>query len=327
MGAIIRNLEYYSKYSKERIVDTIYFGGGTPSLLPPEFIERIINAVSENFILSNNPEITLELNPNTVNYEKLEKFYRVGVNRLSIGVQSLVTSELEILGRSHKSEKSVETVINASKIGFKNISCDMMIGLPNQTLGNIEYTIKKLSQMPISHVSSYILKIEENTPFDNPDFISHMPDDDTVSDMYLFMVSELEKHGFEQYEISNFARNGFQSHHNNKYWKSLDYLGIGSSSHSCFEGKRFAVPSDIENFINSPVQNTVVTEENPCDFKEYAMLKLRLKEGLDISGHDDIISKVPELVKAGYVDFDGKKISLTTKGFLMSNSIIEYLIF
>lgn len=322
--AVLRNLEYYSR---RRIADTIYFGGGTPSLMPAECIEKIINSVRRNFILSENSEITLEVNPNTVNADKLSDLYNAGVNRLSVGVQSLVESELKMLGRTHTAERAVETVINAEKAGFKNISCDMIIGVPNQTSENIKYTIQKLSELPVTHISSYILKIENGTPFDNPDFISLMPDDDTVSDMYLLMVDELEKHEFMQYEVSNFAKKGFESRHNTKYWKCIDYLGIGASAHSCFEGKRFFVPPDIEKFNNSPFQDISVTDENPCGFKEYAMLRLRLKEGLDISQHPEIISKTSELLKAGYINFDGKKISLTAKGYLMSNSVIEYLVF
>lgn len=322
--AVLRNLEYYSR---RRIADTIYFGGGTPSLMPAECIEKIINSVKRNFILNENSEITLEVNPNTVNADKLSDLYNAGVNRLSVGVQSLVKSELKMLGRTHTAERAVETVINAEKAGFKNISCDMIIGVPNQTSESIKYTIQKLSELPVTHISSYILKIENGTPFDNPDFISLMPDDDTVSDMYLFMVDELEKHEFMQYEVSNFAKKGFESRHNTKYWKCIDYLGIGASAHSCFEGKRFFVPPDIEKFNNSPFQDILVTDENPCGFKEYAMLRLRLKEGLDISQHSEIISKTPELLKAGYINFDGKKISLTAKGYLMSNSVIEYLVF
>ena len=322
--AVLRNLEYYSR---RRIADTIYFGGGTPSLMPAECIERIINSVRRNFILSENSEITLEVNPNTVNADKLSDLYNAGVNRLSVGVQSLVESELKMLGRTHTAERAVETVINAEKAGFKNISCDMIIGVPNQTSESIKYTIQKLSELPVTHISSYILKIENGTPFDNPDFISLMPDDDTVSDMYLLMVDELEKRGFMQYEVSNFAKKGSESRHNTKYWKCIDYLGIGATAHSCFEGKRFFVPPDIEKFNNSPFQDISVTDENPCGFKEYAMLRLRLKEGLDISQHPEIISKTSELLKAGYINFDGKKISLTAKGYLMSNSVIEYLVF
>lgn len=322
--AVLRNLEYYSR---KRIVDTVYFGGGTPSLIPAEYIKKIIDSIRENFVLSENSEITLEVNPNTVNADKLSDLYNAGVNRLSVGVQSLVESELKTLGRTHTAERAVETVINAEKVGFKNISCDMITGVPNQTFESIKYTIQKLSELPVTHISSYILKIENGTPFDNPDFISLMPDDDTVSDMYLFMVDELEKRGFMQYEVSNFAKIGFESRHNTKYWKCVEYLGIGTSAHSCFEGKRFFVPPDIDSFNNSPFQNISVTDENPCDFKEYAMLRLRLKEGLDVSNHPEIISKTLPLLKAGYINFDGKKISLTAKGYLMSNSVIEYLVF
>jgi len=322
--AVIRNLKYYSG---NRIVDTIYFGGGTPSLMPAECISEIIRTVRENFIMSENPEITLEANPNTINENKLSELNIAGLNRLSIGVQSLADSELKTLGRTHTAEKALSAITDAYKAGFRNISCDMIIGIPEQTSESIAYTIKKLSELPVNHISSYILKIEENTAFNNPDFISRMPDDDTVSDMYLFMVSELEKNNFIQYEISNFAKTGFQSRHNNKYWKCQDYLGIGTSAHSCFEGKRFAVPPDIKRFIENPVQDIYITDENPCGFQEYAMLRLRLREGLDVSGYPEIISKTPELIKSGYINFDGKKISLTSKGFLMSNSVIEYLIF
>jgi len=330
-----RNAEEYAEavkrniraYSCKRVVDTIYFGGGTPSLIPAEYISEIIEAVRSNFIISENPEITLEVNPNTVNADKLSDLNHAGVNRLSIGVQSLVLSELKTLGRTHTVEKSVETIENAYRAGFRNISCDMIIGVPEQTSESIAYTIEKLSELPVNHISSYILKIEENTPFDNPDFIKRMPDDDTVSDMYLFMVSELEKNNFMQYEVSNFAKQGFQSRHNNKYWKCEEYLGIGTSAHSFFGGKRFAVKPDIKSFVESPVQDIYITDENPCNFQEYAMLRLRLKEGLDVSQYPDIIAKTPELIRAGYINFDGKKISLTAKGYLMSNSVIEYLVF
>ena len=325
--AVIRNIK---AYSRNLTVDTVYFGGGTPSLLPSECIESIVNAVGENFVLGKDTEITLEVNPNTVNRQKLQELWSIGVNRLSVGVQSLISSELKLLGRTHSAERAIETVMTAHETGFENISCDMIIGLPKQTIESIEYTISRLSELPITHISSYILKVEENTPFNTDDFINSLPDEDVTSDMYLFMVQELEKNGFMQYEVSNFAKSGFQSRHNNKYWNCFDYLGIGASAHSCFEGKRFAVPSDIGEFIVSPIQKTVVTDENPCQFKEYAMLKLRLKEGILLSECENpssISSKIPQLVKSGYVNFDGERISLTANGFLMSNSVIEYLIF
>lgn len=327
--AVIRNLVYYSK--SKNTVDTVYFGGGTPSLIPAECIEKMLDAVRNNFRMSENPEITIEVNPNTVNRQKLKAFYDIGINRISLGVQSLVPSELKTLGRTHTAEKAVNTITDAVNIGFENISCDMMIGVAGQTTDSIKYTIENLSSLPINHISSYILKIEENTPFNTPDILNSLPDDDAVSDMYLFMVSELEKRGFMQYEVSNFAKSGFQSVHNNKYWKCEDYLGIGTSSHSCFENKRFAVKPDIENFISSPFQNIYVTDENPCEKKEYAMLRLRLKEGLEIYGekfeYSDIIPKISGLVEAGYLNYDGKKISLTSEGYLVSNSVIEYLVF
>ena len=173
--------------------------------------------------------------------------------------------------------------------------------------------------------------MEEGTPFDCKDIRSRLPDDDTSAELYLKMVENLRQKGFEQYEISNFSRPGYESRHNCRYWKCLDYIGIGPSAHSCCGGKRYAVYPDLARFIGSESQPEYVTDEAPCGFEEFAMLRLRLAEGLhlrDVEDHrSEIEKKIPGLEKAGYVRFDGETVALTAKGFLMSNSVIEYLIF
>ncbi len=327
--AVLRNIRRYS--DKNSVTDTVYFGGGTPSLLTAGQISQYITAIKEYFNLSPDAEITLEANPNTLVPEKLTALRNAGVNRLSIGIQSMNNDELRFLGRTHTAERAGKAVRDACSAGFDNISCDLMIALPNQTVENIRYSIQRISELPVSHISAYILKIEDGTAFDCDEIRNAVPDDDTSADLYLAMVRELKNHGFMQYEVSNFAKSGFESRHNSRYWKSLDYIGIGVSSHSFLNGIRFAVEPDLQKFIDSPVQPITITDRNAGSPEEFAMLRLRLSEGLDLndvkSKKDSIIKKIPPLIKAGYVNLNNETVSLTEKGFIVSNSIIEYLIF
>jgi len=329
VGAVLRNIRHYADTS--RTVDTVYFGGGTPSLLTCEQLAEIMSAISKSFALSDDAEVTLEANPSTLTPEKLRGLRSSGINRLSIGVQSMSDRELKILGRSHTADRAEKAVLDAANAGFTNISCDLMTALPEQTPDSLAASIERLSALPIQHISAYILKIEEGTPFDCRDVRSMLPDEDETAGLYLLMVRLLRERGFAQYEVSNFAKNGFESRHNCRYWKCLDYLGIGPAAHSCYNGKRFAVERDISGFISSPVQEVTVTDDAPCGFEEFAMLRLRLAEGLllsDVEAHrEEIIKKIPPLQKAGYVCFDGERVSLTPEGFLVSNSVIERLIF
>jgi putative coproporphyrinogen dehydrogenase len=329
VDAVLRNIRHYS--DRSRIVDTVYFGGGTPSLLDSEQIAEIMDDIGGSFFIDENAEVTLEANPSTLNPDKLAGLRNAGVNRLSIGVQSMVESELKFLGRNHSAERAEKSILDANSAGFENISCDLMIALPEQTAENIEYSVNRLSSLPIQHISAYILKTEEGTPFDCEDIKKHLPDDDETADIYLKTVGLLEKNGFMQYEVSNFAKSGYESRHNCKYWKCEDYIGIGPSAHSCYKGQRFAVERDLNGFISAKIQPVYVTESNPCGFEETAMLRLRLKEGLLLretgSHKGDIAKKIPDLERAGYINFDGERISLTPQGFVVSNSVISYLIY
>ena len=327
--AVLRNIRHYGDCGTK--VDTLYFGGGTPSLLTAEQLESIIAETVKCFSLESTAEITLEANPCTLTADKLKDLRRTGINRLSIGVQSMIDDELKTLGRVHSAERAERAVFDAAEAGFENISCDLMTALPDQKRESLEYSIERLTALPIQHISAYILKTESGTAFDCDEIRRRLPDEDSTADLYLEMVKLLEERGFMQYEVSNFAKCGFESRHNSRYWKCLDYLGIGPAAHSCYKGKRFAVERDIVDFIASDVQNVTVTDEDPCGFEEFAMLRLRLKEGLrlsDVSEHrGDIEKKLPPLVKDGYAETDGERIWLTAKGFLISNSVIEYLVF
>lgn len=329
VDAVIRNLSHYS--DRERTADTIYFGGGTPSLLRGEQLRSIIGAVGRSFRLADDTEITLEANPCTLTPDKLREFFSVGINRLSIGVQSMNDSELRLLGRTHTAERAERAVLDAFDTGFTNISCDLMTALPDQTAESIGYSIERLAALPITHISSYILKVEDGTPFDREGLADALPDDELSSELYLKTVEMLAEKGFEQYEISNFAKSGFKSRHNLKYWQCREYLGIGPSAHSCFGGRRFAVGRDLDGFISSEHQRVDITDDSPCSFEEYAMLRLRLTEGLDLrkigEHRSDIEKKIPDLLKVGYINYDGNVLSLTPRGAIVSNSVIGYLIF
>lgn len=329
LRSVLRNIQYYS--DRSRIVDTVYFGGGTPSLLPAESIAQMIDEIKKFFRLSENVEITLEANPNTLTPDKLRQLRDNGVNRLSIGVQSMIDSELKFLGRTHTADRAKKAVLDAAEAGFRNISCDLMIALPYQTAESVEFSINELAALPVDHISAYMLTIEDGTAFDKQNIRDIMPDEDLTAELYLSMINCLKEKGFEQYEISNFAKNGFESRHNCRYWKCLDYIGIGPAAHSCYNGKRFAVMPNLQEFIDATHQKIYITDESPCGFKESAMLRLRLAEGLNIGEcgekSEDILKKIPTLQKAGYVTYEDGRLALTAKGFLMSNSIIEYLIF
>lgn len=329
VSAVCRNIRRYA--DPARSIDTVYFGGGTPSLLDNLQFDTVLSEIYRCFRLEADAEITLEANPHTLFFDKLCKLRKTGINRLSLGVQSMKDDELKFLGRLHNAECAERAVLAAASAGFDNISCDLMLALPGQSPERLAYSIERLTSLPIRHISAYILKIEPGTPFDCNEIKAAIPDEDVAADLYLSMAEMLCERGFFQYEVSNFAENGYESRHNQRYWRCEEYIGIGPSAHSCYGGKRFAVESDLEKFISSPVQPIYITDESPCGFEEYAMLRLRLREGLDLRNtgkHRQMLEKkLPPLMESGYVNFDGNVISLTSKGFLMSNSVIGYLVF
>lgn len=321
--AVCRNIGYYGRKKK---ADTLYFGGGTPSLLSPLQIAEIISCAESEFDLIS-PEVTMEVNPAAVTLQMLKDYRSAGVNRLSIGVQDLHDDSLETLGRLHTAKQAVKTVYDAKEAGFENISCDLMIGTKGQTLERLRETLEKMTSLPINHISAYMLKIEEGTPYAKQNMQDSIPDEDAAADLYLEMVSFLEEKGFLQYEISNFAKKGFESRHNCRYWKLSPYIGIGPAAHSCYEGKRFYVPSDLDSFIKEEHQKTITEDDSSDISQERIMLGLRLTEGIPLSWLDDVQRKTAEpFVKAGLMAIDSDRICFTPRGFLVSNSILCELI-
>ncbi|MDR0947315.1 MAG: radical SAM family heme chaperone HemW [Ruminococcus sp.] len=313
--AAIRNIKTYG----DIIFDTVYFGGGTPSLLSPNQIGEILRCAD----LAADCEITLECNPNSAAEEIFKSFAETGINRISIGVQSLCDETLLTLGRLHNAETAVKTLMAAVKI-FKNVSADLMIGLPGQTVYDIQTSIKTFAEIGLNHISIYMLKIEADTPFyKNPP--EDLPDEDRVAELYLETVKTAEENGFCQYEISNFAKPGYESKHNTKYWECNEYIGIGPSAHSYYGGKRFAVKRDLGDFLNAPVQNTYITDENPGSADERIMLNLRLTQ-TGIKTAPALTEKILPFIKAGFLKTDNERLTLTPQGCLVSNPIIGEII-
>lgn len=307
-------------------VDTIYFGGGTPSLLPPAMLEQILQTIAFVFSL-HKPEITLECNPATVTKETLSDYLHMGINRLSIGVQSFDEMQLHRLGRLHTAKEALHTIEQAATSGFQNLSCDVMLALPHQTTTELHNTLYQLMQLPIQHISAYLLKIEPNTPYAKSKLLQQLPDEDATADFYLQTVETLQQSGFLQYEISNFSKPGYESRHNCKYWRCEPYLGFGPSAHSCYAGTRFFVPSDLQTFCCAEKQPILIEDENPCTMEEKIMLGLRLLEGIPCNWLTEQQFRIlKQCEKAGFIRFFAQRVAFTPTGCLVSNAILTEIL-
>ena len=315
VAALKKNIASWGKKLKSREIDTLYFGGGTPSLLGGERLGLIIKAVRESFVLSEAAEITVEVNPRSSNERLFSLLKENGVNRISLGAQSFNENELKALGRRHSARDIEAMVYEAAGSGIENISLDLMINLPLQTRESILYSIEKAVSLPIKHISAYMLKNEKGTAFENIPPI----DADEGAEQYLLLCRELAKRGFKQYEISSFSKNGFESRHNLKYWHCEEYLGIGAAAHSFIKNKRFFYPKSRDEFIKGC---DVVPDGEGGSGEERLMLSLRLCEGVSLSFN----GKEEKYIKAGLMKREKGRLFFTPEGFLVSNSIIADLV-
>lgn len=315
--------------------DTLYFGGGTPALLGGERLEKLVGEARECFSLPREAEITLEANPADDLEETFSRFSAAGGNRLSLGMQSSSPTVLRSLGRRHTPADVQRTVADARAAGIQNISLDIMLAVPGQNEENIRNDVEVCASLGVGHVSAYILKIEPNTSYYAQKETLCLPDEDQTAEMYLKAVQQLEKAGFLQYEISNFAVPGFESRHNLKYWNAEPYLGFGPAAHSFFDGKRYAYPRDIGAFMDGNMPIYEEDSEIPAGGEaEYAMLRLRLKEGLKKQDFFERFSKplpaewqeAATCLPRALVKTDAYGISLTQEGFLVSNVLISRIL-
>ena len=330
--------EIKARKTREYIVDTVYFGGGTPSLLSAYQVGRILSSIRENFVLDDNVEITLECNPMTHLSDGKEYFSALrefGVNRLSLGIQSAVDGELKLMGRRHSFDEAKRTFLDARESGFENISIDLMFGIPSQTLESLEYSLEQFVSLGAEHISIYSLQLEEGTPLYRMKEKYTLADDDMAADMYERVVVFMKGAGYAHYEISNFAKEGRESKHNSKYWRLDKYLGLGLAAHSDFAGKRQENTCDMQKYlVGKWIENESAISESEREF-EFIMLGLRTKVGISKSeffarfgiDFDEKYGKKIEIFeKMGYLQQDVERLSLNERGFEVSNSILEEIL-
>lgn len=325
ISAVNERLAEYGRVLN-RTADTLYIGGGTPGLIGADRLSSIADTAKSVFSLDN-AEFTAELNPASAGDDfDFEKLRRSGFNRLSIGMQSANNNELRRLGRLHTAEDVKATVSRARVAGFKNISLDLMLCIPEQTKESLNRSIEYCARLDVEHISAYILKIEEGTPFYKEKNTLTL-DEDIQAEFYLFACERLEQLGYYQYEISNFSKPKMESRHNLKYWNCDEYLGIGCAAHSFLNGKRFYTDRSFEEFYNEITHQ----DGDGGSVEEYIMLRLRLTEGLTYNLFKErfgfelpkkYIVKAEKLSKTNFLICDNKGIRLTKEGFLISNTLI-----
>lgn len=327
---LLYKIGYYSEIYKHKKFDTIYIGGGTPSIIGTEYLAQIVIKAQDCFNLIS-PEITIEMNPKSALDIDFNKLADCGVNRISLGVQSAHENELKLLGRRHCNSDVIKAVEKINKVGIENISLDLMVGISEQTKESLIKSIDFCIEQNPKHISAYILKVEENTPYKKLAPTLSLPDDDMQAELYLTMQNYLAEKGYNQYEISNFSKSGFESRHNLKYWNCDEYLGIGASAHSMMDNKRFYYPRSFEDFYN----NNVVFDGTGAAAEEYIMLRLRLADGLNLKEYEKLFGEpVPKqciLIAKKYSKHSltiitDEKITLTKEGFLVSNVIIAEML-
>ena len=321
-------------------VDTIYFGGGTPTFFGADGMAVILTTIRRNFDVDMNAEITFEANPDSISDRLLHRLRAEGFNRVSLGIQSDDDEMLKKLGRPHTYGQAVTAYHRIRKAGFRNVSIDLMYGLPGQDVYHWQQTLDNVLRLLPEHVSCYALKVEEGTPFAQIQDSLNLPDDDAVADMYLAAVETLRGRGFKQYEISNFCRKGLISRHNMKYWTGGEYLGFGPAASSDFAGKRFTLKRDLQAYITGIRDGGNIMEEMeeiPMRERagEYLMLRLRTSQGIDQQEYEklfllpfapleDVLEQRRRMFHTTQTDM-GRWV-LTPKGYLVSNDIITDLL-
>ena len=335
VAELCRRISEFSKTHGRVAVDTVYFGGGTPTLMDAESFRVLMETLQESFEICDGAEISVECNPATIEKDGLSELRTLGINRLSIGLQSANDDELLLLGRVHTWTDFLNTYFAAREVGFDNISVDLMYGIPDQTLKSFSDTLGEVIRLSPEHISAYGLKIEENTEFYKNFDAYKFPSSDEQAEFYEFCCKRLFESGYNRYEISNFSKCGYESKHNLKYWHLDDYIGFGVAAHSCFGGERFGNSNDYSAFLR---KEDICNERRIISQKEriteYVMLGLRLECGISFSEFEalsgrkfkDVYPLVDGFVKMGFMRESEDRIAFLTKGFLVSNTILSQVL-
>ena len=337
IDALKQEIKEKAKKLNEYEITTIYIGGGTPSYIESKYIVEVLETIKQNYKISKNAEITIEVNPGTATEEKLQEYIKTGINRISLGLQSCNDILLNLIGRIHSYEEFLNTYKIARKVGFKNINVDLMIGLPNQNLEDVKDSLEKIIGLNPEHISIYSLIVEEETPIERKIEKGEikLPNEELERKEYWKVKKTLEKFGYKHYEISNFAKQGHESKHNVNCWEQKEYIGFGLAAHSYINKKRFSNVEKIEEYIEKkePIIHEIQDIENQK--KEYMLLGLRKINGIKISdfknkfGCNPIMEfkdELNKLVEKGLLEIDLDEIRLTKKGIDLANIVWEKFI-
>ena len=334
-AALIRHLEEVAPRCAAHTVDTVYFGGGTPSYLGEKRLTKLLKTVKKRYHVAAGAEITLEANPDSAgDWKALRALRRAGFNRVSLGVQAADDALLRRIGRVHTWDQVLSSVAAARMAGFDNLSLDLIYGLPGQTMAAWQDTLRAAAALETQHISCYGLKVEPGTPLWQQRESADIPDDDAQADMYLWTVDYLEKQGYAQSEISNFARPGYESRHNLKYWTLGEYAGFGPGAHSDMGGVRFAYERDLDGYIAGELRLSEMEEIAPLDRDlEYIMLSLRTVQGIDSAYFQRQFRQKFQPMEELLAQYEVHGLAartergwrLTPRGFFVSNAIIVSL--
>ncbi len=333
MACLYKEMKMRGEELKDYVFDTVYFGGGTPSYIPPKLILGAMNQIKNCFRLTDDAEITLELNPGTIGESKVQTYLQAGVNRFSIGLQTAIDEQLADLNRIHNAR---DYVYATKLLAGQNFSTDVMLGLKNQTKEDIAKTIELATACGSNHISMYALTVEDGTPIFTDYLNGELPDSDEVADMYEFGRKLLEEKGYARYEISNFAKKGFESRHNMNYWNRGEYIGFGVAASSFMQGKRFTNTFDLDEYMKCiisgfyPAVTSEEVNENDAKF-EYVMLALRTTKGLSMNEYKEKFGKAlaedfPEALKktVKYLELNGDMLRIKDEYLYVQNSILVY---
>lgn len=334
--ALCRDLAARAEECSRHEVDTVYLGGGTPTVLPIECLSKILNTVFANYAIKRDAEITVECNPVTGNPVLFEVLRKAGVNRLSLGVQSVHADELRALGRLHRFSDVENTLRDARAAGFENISVDVMFGIPRQSTESYLETLERLVALEPTHLSAYGLTVEAETPFGRMGERLVLPDEEDVRRMYFLGAEFLERAGYRQYEISNFAKEGYASRHNLKYWSCEEYLGFGPAAYSDFGGKRFGNSRDLGAYLaGRSILSEYETPSGEERKNEYVMLRMRTAQGMraddyarrfGTSFEEEFGRKLERYIGGGFVRRGEDSWAFTREGMYVSNAILSEIL-
>ncbi|MBQ2917466.1 MAG: oxygen-independent coproporphyrinogen III oxidase [Clostridia bacterium] len=336
INSLKKEINNYKTNQKECLIETIYFGGGTPSYIESKYIVDVLEEIKQKFNVSKDAEITIEANPGTIDEQKLKDYYNAGINRISFGLQSTRSELLKLVGRIHSYSSFLDAYGLARKVGFKNINVDLMIGLPVQTLEDVQKDLERIIELKPEHISVYSLIVEEGTVIEQK--ISnkelYLPSENLERKMYWKVKEELEKQGYIHYEISNFSKPNYESKHNLSCWNQEEYIGFGLAAHSYIDNKRYSNTIDFEEYFDWPENSKIIHEiqSNEDKMKEYMLLSLRKIEGVKISEFKNKFVDNPiylyreslnKLVTKELIEIDIDSIKLTNKGIDLANLVWE----